>query len=221
MASTGCPVVSLIRSFRFIAGTTANRSGSIPVQSKTSSAMSGRPLAEPAGPGADAVEELRDALPRLGSPVEALPQLAHPPGQLVARVDREQEMLDAVVGAGDEGRLHVRLDRAEQRVGPGDPVPRAQVEPALGGARRARVEPGHLAGLRAAQEERQPDRDLELVPVGLGHRVSGVAQVAVRYRAVPAAAGPGVLEEQVARAARAQQRGLLEIRYVAVAGRDR
>src|SRR5215472_10457287 len=156
MASIRSPVVSLIRSFRVIDGTTAYRSGSTPVQSKTSSAMSGRLLADRAGPGPDSREELRDGLPRLGPPVEALPQYAHPPGQLVAGVDRDQEMLDAVV-AGDEGRLHVRLDGAEQRVGPGDPVPRAQVEPALGRARRARVEPGHLAGPRAAQEERQPD----------------------------------------------------------------
>src|SRR5579875_708760 len=160
MASTRVPVVSLMRSFSVMDGTSAYRSGSAPVQSNTSSATSGGLLAEYPGAAPDAAEELPDALPGLGSPVEPLPEHAHPAGQFVAGVDGDDEVLDRAglvragpVRAADEGGLDVRFDGGEQRMGLGQPLPGAQVQPAFGGSRRAGVEPGHLAGLRAVQEE--------------------------------------------------------------------
>src|SRR5580698_5771241 len=66
IASTRSPLVSLIRSFRFMDGTSANRSGSTPVQSNTRSAMSGGLLTEYLGAGPDPAEELVDARPCLG-----------------------------------------------------------------------------------------------------------------------------------------------------------
>ena len=98
--------------------------------------------------------------------------------------------------------------------------PRRQVEPALGGARRARVEADHLARRRTVQEERQPDRDVEHVPLGGRIGRAGSHGVPVGHRAVPAPAGLAVREQQIARAAGAQQAGLLQVRHVTVLGRD-
>ena len=106
-------------------------------------------------------------------------------------------------------------------MGSGEPVPGLQVEPALGGPGRARIEPGHLAPHRAVQEERQPHRDLEVVPLGGRQRAGRVGQIPVGHGPVSAASRLLLGEQQVARAAGAQQRGLLEVGHVAVLGRDR
>ncbi len=106
-------------------------------------------------------------------------------------------------------------------MGGGDPAPRLQVEPAFRGSRRARVEPRNVIPLRAAEEEREPDRDLQAVPLGRGQRPGRVAGVPVRDRQVPSPARLGVGEEQVARPAGAHQRGLFHVGDVAVIGRDR
>ena len=96
-----------------------------------------------------------------------------------------------------------------------------KVETALRGPGRARVEPGDLAApADCAEEERQPDRDLQRVPLGRGHRPGRVAAGTGR---APRGTGPGrpaMGEQQVARAAGADQRGPLEVRHVAVLGRD-
>src|SRR5262245_61875594 len=122
IASTRWPLVSLIRNSSVREGTTAYRSARAPVQSKTSSATSGllcqprprHPAAEDARPRADLAEEVGDARPRLFASVKAAPVQPHPPGELVAGVDRHEEVLDVALGAADQRRLHVRFDGAEQ-----------------------------------------------------------------------------------------------------------
>src|SRR5712691_8471040 len=219
MASTRWPLVSLMRSENAMDGATAYRSAWAPRQSKTSSAMSGA-LAEGPRPDADLPEELGNALACLGTAVKPAPVQAHPAGQLIAGIDRHEEVRDALVRAADQDGLHIGLGGGEQRVRRGQPVPCLQVERALGGAGRARVKSADLLPLRAAQEERQPDRYLELIPLGDGKLPGRVVQVAVGHRAVPAPAGPGVREEQVARPAGADERRGLQVSDVAVPGRD-
>src|SRR5579875_1144130 len=137
IASITWPLVSLIRSVSDMDGTTAYRSGRTPVQSNARSAISGL-LAMRAGARPDAAEELGKGLVRLGAAVEAAPGEPHPPGEFVADVDRHEEMLDAVVRPADQGRLDVGFHRPQQRMCLGDTLPRRQVEPAFGDARRAR-----------------------------------------------------------------------------------
>src|ERR1700722_16453323 len=115
MASTRSPLVSLIRSFMVIAGMTENRSACAPTQSKTRSGTS-RLRAVGPGAGPHHGQELVDAGPRLGAAVEAAPVQPHPAGQLIAGVDGHQEVLDAAVGPAHQGRLDIRLRRAQQRV---------------------------------------------------------------------------------------------------------
>src|SRR5215469_7987101 len=175
IASTRWPLVSLIRSVSDREGTTAYRSACAPMQSKLSSATSG-PLAERARPRADLAEEVGDALAGFRAAVEAAPVQAHPPGQFVAGIDRHEEVLDAAVGAADQHRLHVRCHRAEQRMSGHEAVPRRQIEPAFGGTGRARVEPGHLTGVRTAQEKGEPDGDLQVLPLRGRHGPGRVVQ---------------------------------------------
>src|SRR6266568_4984673 len=219
MASTRWPLLSLMRSENAMDGATAYRSAWAPMQSKTSSAMSGA-LAEGPRPDADLPEELGNALACLGAAVKPAPVQAHPAGQLIAGVDRHEEVLHAHVRAADQDGLHIGFGGGEQRVRRGQPVPGLQVERALGGAGRARVERADLASLRAAQEEGQPDRDLELIPLDDGQLPGRVVQVAVRNRAVSAAARLRVGEEQVTGPAGAAESGLLEVSDMAVPGRD-
>src|SRR5215468_1007221 len=219
IASTRWPLVSLIRSVSVRAGTTAYLSALAPTQSKVSSAMSGPPGYRP-HPRADLAEEVGDALACLRAAVKAAPVQAHPPGQLVAGVDRHEEMLDVLAGAVDEDRLHIRCHRAEQRMTGREPVPGGQVKPALGRARRARVEPGHLVRARAAQKECHPDGDLQFLPLGRRHGPVRIVEIAVGHGPVPAAPGLGVSEQQVTGAAGTQQARMVEVRDVPVLGRD-
>src|SRR5215469_8498669 len=219
IASTRWPLVSLIRSLNVRAGTTAYRSAWAPMQSKVSSATSGL-LRQRPRLRADLAEEVGDALARLRAAVKAAPVQAHPPGQFVAGVDRHEVVLDAVLGAADKDRLHVRCDRTEQGMRGREPVPRGQVKPALGRARRARVERGHLTRVRTVQEEGQPDGDLQFLPLGRRHRPARILEIAVGHGPVPAAPGLGVGEQQVAGAASALQARMLEISDVPVGRRD-
>src|SRR5215472_15061471 len=97
-----------------IDGATANLSGLAPMQSKTSSATS-CPLAwasdagaQVAGAGADAREECRDAGPGLGAAVKPAPLQAHPPGEVVAGVDRHDKVLKPSVGRPRVSRPSIR-----------------------------------------------------------------------------------------------------------------
>ena len=126
---------------------------------------------------------------------------------------------DPGVGAADQDGFHVGLGRREQRVRRGEQVPGGQVQGALGGPRRGRVERVRLAAARAAQEEGQADRDLEAVPLRGGQFPGRVGQVAVRHPAIPPAARLGVSEQQVAGTAGAAEAGVVQVRYMAVLGR--
>src|SRR5439155_8865426 len=130
MASTRPPEASVIRSCSVRVGTAAYRSARAPTQSKTRSATS-RLRHELPRPGPDPGEEPGDPLPRLRAAVEALPVHPDRADQLVARVDRDQEALDAVAVVADQDRLDLRRRRGQQRVAGGQPGPRVQGEPAF------------------------------------------------------------------------------------------
>ena len=103
---------------------------------------------------------------RLGPSVEALPQPAQLPDQLVARVDRHDEALGlagAVVDA-DEQRLDVRRHVGELGVVGDEIIPGVERQQRLGRSGRARVERGDLADGGVEEEEGDADRDLHGVP---------------------------------------------------------
>ena len=100
--------------------------------------------------------------------VEATPGHAHPADQLVARVDRHQVAVEArpALGRAQTSSASTSGQQvAQRRVGRDDALPCRQRQLRLGGTGRARVERDHPLLHRVAEEERQPDRDLQLVPV--------------------------------------------------------
>src|SRR5581483_8937604 len=82
----------------------------------------------------------------------------------VAAVDRRDRELRRVGEAVDDQRLGVRLEGLENRVRRDELPPGAEVELALGRARRARVEGGDLPRHGALEQKGEPDRDPELGP---------------------------------------------------------
>src|SRR5579875_733457 len=106
IASTRCPLVSEIRSTSDMAGTTECRSGRAVTGSKARSAISGSP-GQRSRAGADVVEEGRDGFPCRRPAVEAAPVPPHPAGQRVARVNGDEEAVDAVLRPDHQDRLDV------------------------------------------------------------------------------------------------------------------
>src|SRR5580704_10034079 len=105
-------------------GTTAYLSARAPVQSKTSSAtmvllarhraQAGWPVRPRALPHLS--QEGGDALARLGPAVKPVPVHAHQAGQLIAGINRDQEVLDAGIRPADQRRLDIHRGLAQQRV---------------------------------------------------------------------------------------------------------
>src|SRR5215472_8438731 len=172
------------------------------------------------GARADPVEECRDAGSGLGAAVEPAPLQPHSPVKLVAGVDRHDKVLKPSVRTRDHHRLDIRSRGAEQWMIGYEMLPGPQIEPALSGSGRARVEAGDAAVTRVAQEESQPDRNLKRVPLVGRHRVARIGQVAIGNRAVSAAGRTRVREQQIAGAARTHQARPFEVGDVTVLGRD-
>ena len=136
----------------------------------------------PSGARAHVGEEDAERGARLGPSVEALPQPAQLPDQLVARVDRHDEALGltgAVVDA-DEQRLDVGSHVGELGMIGDEVVPRVERQERLGRSGRARVERGHLADGGVDEEEGDADRDLHRVPAG--RRKAHIGERSVRLR---------------------------------------
>ena len=92
------------------------------------------------------------------------------------------------------------------------PLPRLEVELALGRAGRARVQPDHAARHGRDHEEREPDRDLERRPLLVGEH-----EVVEPHRAVADGAELGVARaHRPAGLAHAQDPPLVEVQQVAV-----
>ena len=113
-------------------------------------------------------EERVEQRPGLLAAVEPAPDRAQRADQLVAAVDRHQEgrrVAGGAVGHAHDQRLDVGGEGAQHGVGVHDAVPGAERELALGGAGRPGIEGDRAAQLGVGEEERQPDRDLQLVPL--------------------------------------------------------
>nr|BFE73189.1 hypothetical protein GCM10020092_064900 [Actinoplanes digitatis] len=159
---------------------------------------------------------------RLPPAVDTAPQHAEPPDELVARVDGHQVAPRVrrvrVPGPGraaHQHRLDVGPQHRELRCARHDPVPGRLRHVGLGRPGRARIG-GHDPVLHGvAEQEREPDRDLQLVPGLFVERGIGQRQVALRH-------GPVlqlrvlVGEQQVAGAAGAQQCPAVQIDHVGV-----
>ena len=159
----------------------------------------------------------RDRL--LGRPPagDALPARLHHADELVGAVDRHDRVLRRVGHAVDDERLGVGLEGLQHRVLGAQPLPRLEVELALGRAGRARVEPDHAARDGRDHEEREPDRDLERRPLLVGEH-----EVVEPHRAVADGAELGVARaHRPAGLAHAQDPPLVEVQQVAVLGRER
>src|SRR5690242_12394561 len=198
MACTVTPDRSVMASWKVRDGVAAYLSAVTPVQPKIRSATSvlpfpdrwsqcDRPLPQPG-------QERFQRRAGLGPAVEPLPVQPELADQGVAHVDGDQEDLVLV----HEDGLGVRGQPGQQRVADGEPVPRLEVELALGDPARARVARHHPAQRRVVEEEGHRDRDLEFVPVRGGQRPFRVAADPLGHRPVPAPRRPLVGEQQVA-----------------------
>ena len=142
-----------MRTAKFIVGPTAKGSGSAPVHSNSSSAITDH--LEFARPIAEVGEESVDRVSHLGAPVEAVPDATQGADQLVARVDRHEEEL----ARPRDDRLDVRREllrqprrsrrtRPTRRVGAGSPSLRRGSDtaqprgPRASRGRRTRSTPG-------------------------------------------------------------------------------
>src|SRR5665648_742387 len=87
--------------------------------------------------------------------------------------------------AVDEQRLHVLLERAQDRVGALDRVPRLQRQQRLGRPHRARIVGDDLPGTAVVEEERHVHRDPQLRPLHVIECEALQRQAAVGHQAVP------------------------------------
>src|SRR5690242_432937 len=216
MAWTVTPDRSVTASWKVRDGVAAYLSAVTPVQPKIRSATSALPFpdrwSQRDRPLPQAGQERLQRRAGLGPAVEALPVQPELADQGVAHVDGDQEDLVLV----HEDGLGVRGQPGQQRVADGEPVPRPEIELALGDPARARVARHHPAQRRVVEEEGHRDRDLEFVPVRGGQRPFRVADDPLGYRPVPAPRRPLVGEQQVAGPAGAGDGPLLEIDQVPV-----
>src|SRR5262249_43373269 len=155
--------------------------------------------------------------------VEAPPALPDDAGQLVARVDRDEEAVEpaAILPAVHQQRLDVWDEGLEDGVRLHHLLPRLEWQLGFGGARRARVEGHHAAERGIDEEEGDADRDLERVPLRVLEGERRRVAVAVRDGAELALRGALAGEEQVARAAGAEEVAALEVHHVRVLVRNR
>ena len=131
-------------------------------------------------------------------------------GQRVAAVDRRDRVGRRIGKTVDDQPLDVRLQIGQHRVELEHPAPGREVQLALGGARRARVQRHHAAGDARLHEERKADRDLEARPQLLGQLEVCEPQRPRPRRAVLSIAGaqrPAALARRIRSCARTGSAG--------------
>src|SRR5882757_6902266 len=115
--------------------------------------------------GRQLIEERVDELAGLLPTVEAAPQHPQTADELIAGVDRDQIAVGLLILAhSHQQRLDVVVDEGYPGVGRVDRCPRLEVEIGFGCPCRSRIERDGAIERRIAEEERQPDRDLQQFP---------------------------------------------------------